>query len=193
MIIGSINAHCPSDKSLRYGSLITPRISTWTCPSSGPDRDQCHDRAITNEEKSDLTTTQDIQLAQALADLATISILQQRTLPASELERGQLQYALTTGRIVLEQVKGILAERWQLSVDEAFTAFRTYARSHHHQLTRLAQQITDGQFDTDQIPHPTVPLEALRGRSQPMLNSGMACSVVVFGSYQEMGSPLVRR
>ncbi|MFW3470265.1 ANTAR domain-containing protein [Streptomyces microflavus] len=57
----------------------------------------------------------------------------------------------------MEQVKGILAERWQLSVDEAFTAFRTYARSHHHQLTRLAQQITDGQFDTDQIPHPTVP------------------------------------
>ncbi|MEU0002616.1 DDE-type integrase/transposase/recombinase [Streptomyces microflavus] len=58
MIIGSINAHCPSDKSLRYGSLITPRISTWTCPSSSPDRDQYHDRAITNEEKSDLTTTQ---------------------------------------------------------------------------------------------------------------------------------------
>ncbi|MFD3513927.1 GAF domain-containing protein [Streptomyces sp. NPDC058657] len=98
----------------------------------------------------------DIQLAKALADLATISILQQRTLAAAELERGQLQYALTS-RITLEQVKGILAERWQLSVDESFTAFRTYARSHHHQLTRLAQQIIDGQIDTDQIPHPTAP------------------------------------
>jgi GAF domain-containing protein len=95
---------------------------------------------------------ENIRLAQALADLATISILQQRTLAMSELERGQLQYALTS-RIVLEQVKGILAERWQLSVDEAFTAFRTYARSNHHQLARLARQIADDQFDTDQIPH----------------------------------------
>ncbi|MFE9222637.1 hypothetical protein ACFYN3_40890, partial [Streptomyces lavendulae] len=32
--------------------------SAWTCPSSSPDRDQYHDRAITNEEKSDLTTTE---------------------------------------------------------------------------------------------------------------------------------------
>ncbi|MHA6757004.1 GAF domain-containing protein [Streptacidiphilus sp. PAMC 29251] len=94
----------------------------------------------------------DVKIAQALADLATIAILQQRTLAASELERGQLQYALSS-RVVLEQVKGQLAERWHLSVDEAFTAFRTYARSHHHQLARLARQIADDQFDTDQIPH----------------------------------------
>jgi len=93
----------------------------------------------------------DITLAQAIADVATIAILQQRTLAHSELERGQLQYALTS-RIVLEQVKGILAERWQVTTDEAFTAFRIYARSHHHQLARLARQITDGEFDTDQIP-----------------------------------------
>ncbi|WP_182443958.1 GAF and ANTAR domain-containing protein [Streptacidiphilus sp. PB12-B1b] len=93
----------------------------------------------------------DTALAQALADVATIAILQQRTLAHSETERGQLQYALTS-RIVLEQVKGILAERWQVSTDEAFAAFRSYARSHHHQLARLARQIADGTFDTEQIP-----------------------------------------
>ncbi|MHA6765209.1 GAF domain-containing protein [Streptacidiphilus sp. PAMC 29251] len=95
---------------------------------------------------------EDSTLAQALADMATIAILQQRTLAHSEVERGQLQYALTS-RIVLEQVKGILAERWQVSTDEAFAAFRGYARSHHHQLSRLARQIADGEFDTAQIPH----------------------------------------
>lgn len=97
-----------------------------------------------------------IRLAQALADMATISILQQRTLAASELERGQLQHALNS-RIVLEQVKGILAERWQLSLDEAFAAFRTYARSNNHQLAALGLRISDGDFDTDLIPHPTAP------------------------------------
>ncbi|WP_344447405.1 ANTAR domain-containing protein, partial [Kitasatospora nipponensis] len=94
--------------------------------------------------------------AQALADLATIAVLQQRTLAHSQLERGQLQFALNS-RIVLEQVKGLLAERWHLSVDEAFAAFRIYARSHHHQLGRLAHQIADGDFDTDLTPRPAAP------------------------------------
>jgi len=104
------------------------------------------------QTKDNTLSDADTTLAQALADMATIAILQQRTLAHSETERGQLQYALTS-RIVLEQVKGILAERWQVSTDEAFAAFRTYARSHHHQLSRLARQIADGEFDTDQIPH----------------------------------------
>ncbi|SEL26344.1 GAF domain-containing protein [Streptacidiphilus jiangxiensis] len=93
----------------------------------------------------------DTALAQALADVATIAILQQRTLAHSETERSQLQYALTS-RIVLEQVKGILAERWHVTTDEAFAAFRAYARAHHHQLSVLARRIADGEFDTAQIP-----------------------------------------
>ncbi|WP_204165983.1 GAF and ANTAR domain-containing protein [Streptomyces sp. NEAU-S7GS2] len=96
---------------------------------------------------------QDITLAQALADIATIAILQQRTLDHSHIERAQLQYALTS-RIVLEQVKGILAERWHISLDDAFTAFRSYARAHQRQLAQLAREIADGDFDTHLIPHP---------------------------------------
>ena len=99
---------------------------------------------------------EDIILAQALADMSTIAILQQRTLAHSELERGQLQYALTS-RIVLEQVKGVLAERWHISLDDAFSAFRAYARSNNHQLAKLARQITDDTFDTYLIPHPAKP------------------------------------
>ena len=70
---------------------------------------------------------------------------------SSEVERVQLQHALTS-RIVLEQVKGILAERWQVTVDQAFAAFRDYA--HHYQLARLAREIADGAFDTSLIPQP---------------------------------------
>ncbi|WP_370468471.1 GAF domain-containing protein [Streptacidiphilus sp. P02-A3a] len=108
------------------------------------------------QTKDNVLSEEDITLAQALADVATIAILQQRTLAHSEVERGQLQYALTS-RIVLEQVKGILAERWQVTADEAFTAFRTYARANHHQLSHLARQIADGAFDTDRIPRSPEP------------------------------------
>jgi GAF domain-containing protein len=99
---------------------------------------------------------QEIILAQALADIATIAILQQRTAANSEVERAQLQYALTS-RIVLEQVKGILAERWQVTVDEAFAALRSYARAHRYLLTRLAREIADGTFDTTSMPRPNDP------------------------------------
>ncbi|WP_326594923.1 GAF and ANTAR domain-containing protein [Streptomyces sp. NBC_01803] len=96
---------------------------------------------------------QDITLAQALADIATIAILQQRTLDHSQVERAQLQHALTS-RIVLEQVKGILAERWHVSLDDAFATFRGYARAHNLQLASLAREIARGTFDTTAIPHP---------------------------------------
>ncbi|MCX4665508.1 GAF and ANTAR domain-containing protein [Streptomyces sp. NBC_01381] len=95
----------------------------------------------------------DIALAQALADVATITILQQRSLEQSHVENGQLQTALTS-RIMVEQAKGLLAERWNTTVDDAFDAFRRYARAHHERLSDLARQIVDGDFDTAIIPAP---------------------------------------
>jgi transcriptional regulator with GAF, ATPase, and Fis domain len=99
---------------------------------------------------------QDIVLAQALADVATIAILQQRTTAHSEVERIQLQHALTS-RIVLEQVKGILAERWHVTVDQAYATLHAYTRTHHHQLAQLAREIADDTFDTIVIPQPQPP------------------------------------
>ncbi|MFI6563706.1 GAF domain-containing protein [Streptomyces sp. NPDC050534] len=98
----------------------------------------------------------DIALAQALADVATIAILQQRTLEQSHLENSQLETALTS-RILIEQVKGVLAERWNSSVDDAFAAFRSYARSRRLRLSDLATQIISGDFDTTTIPAPARP------------------------------------
>jgi transcriptional regulator with GAF, ATPase, and Fis domain len=98
-------------------------------------------------------TGQDTALAQALADVATIAIVQQRTLEQSHVEKAQLQSALTS-RIVVEQAKGILAERQGVSVDDAFTVFRAYARSHHLRLADVAQQIIDGTLDTTALTAP---------------------------------------
>lgn len=98
----------------------------------------------------------DIALAQALADVATIAILQQRTLEQSHIENSQLENALTS-RILVEQVKGVLAERWNTSVDDAFAAFRSYARARHLRLSDLAARIIAGDFDTADIPAPSLP------------------------------------
>nr|WP_307782759.1 ANTAR domain-containing protein [Tenggerimyces flavus] len=46
-------------------------------------------------------------------------------------------------RVVIEQAKGVLAQRGGLSMDAAFTRLRAHARSHNQRLTDLARAITD--------------------------------------------------
>ena len=82
----------------------------------------------------------DIRTGQALADIATIGILAQRTVHQAELLAAQLQNALTS-RIAIEQAKGILAERRQITVDEAFEILRRHARTHNLRLSELARDV----------------------------------------------------
>ncbi len=89
---------------------------------------------------------EDIELGQALADVATIGILQQRTIERRDEVTGQLQTALRS-RIVIEQAKGVLAQRGGLSMDEAFRHLRSYARARQLRLTDLATAITTGTVD----------------------------------------------
>ncbi|GAA2275432.1 transcriptional regulator [Streptomyces ruber] len=95
-------------------------------------------------------TSRGTRLGQTLADVATIAILQHRTIEHGNVERAQLQNALTS-RIVIEQAKGILAERWQVRVDEAFRTMRSYARSHHARLDEVSRQVIDGGIDTERL------------------------------------------
>jgi len=85
----------------------------------------------------------DTRTGQALADVATIGILAQRSVRQSELLAAQLQQALNS-RVGIEQAKGVLAERRQITVDEAFTLLRSHARDHNLHLSDLARQVADG-------------------------------------------------
>lgn len=85
----------------------------------------------------------DLQVAQALADVATIAILQERLTRNRELLAGQLQSALDS-RIVIEQAKGVLAERSGLDMGEAFALLRRTARSSNRRLAEIAADIIAG-------------------------------------------------
>lgn len=89
-------------------------------------------------------------LGQALADVATIGILQQRAIDHSEQISEQLQNALTS-RVVIEQAKGVLAERGAISMDDAFARLRRYARAHQKGLTALARGVAEGTADLSAI------------------------------------------
>lgn len=83
----------------------------------------------------------DLAAAQALADVATIAILQHRTVRNAQLLNEQLTEALNT-RIVIEQAKGVVAERADVDMEQAFARLRRYARSHNLRLTDVAQAVS---------------------------------------------------
>jgi transcriptional regulator with GAF, ATPase, and Fis domain len=86
----------------------------------------------------------------ALVDVATIGILQERAIHQQEVVAGQLQVALNS-RVIIEQAKGILAERLRTTPDEAFLILRRYARDHNRPLTELAGDVING--TTSVAPH----------------------------------------
>jgi hypothetical protein len=91
----------------------------------------------------------DVAVGQALADVATIGILHQRVLTRAELISQQLQMALNT-RVVVEQAKGVLAERGNIDMDQAFALLRSYARRSRQRLADVAHDVVE-QGDTTAI------------------------------------------
>ncbi|MFF5293827.1 GAF and ANTAR domain-containing protein [Paractinoplanes globisporus] len=87
-----------------------------------------------------LLTGNDVPIMQALADVATIGLLQERAIRRGEVLTEQLQGALNS-RIVIEQAKGAVAQARATSVDDAFDIIRRYARSHNYRLVDLAHVI----------------------------------------------------
>jgi GAF domain-containing protein len=85
----------------------------------------------------------DVIAAQALADVATIAILQHRAAIQADLLVDQLNHALNS-RVLIEQAKGILAERSSLDMEGAFAFLRHHARSNNLRLVDVAQSIIDG-------------------------------------------------
>jgi transcriptional regulator with GAF, ATPase, and Fis domain len=113
----------------------------------------------------------DVRIGQALADVATISLLYERNLRQSDTLNEQLQAALNS-RVVIEQAKGKLAERLGLDVSQAFSLLRGYARARNQRLSELARAFVEG---TDTLPGLAVPSTqqpppAPRGHSKPSGN-----------------------
>ncbi len=85
----------------------------------------------------------DVEAAQALADVATIAILQHRASLEAHVVNQQLQNALNS-RIVIEQAKGMVAEREHLNMEQAFSALRNHARNHNLRLVDVAEAVIGG-------------------------------------------------
>jgi len=98
----------------------------------------------------------DRRLAQALADVATIGILQQRSAHRSSILAEQLQHALNS-RVLVEQAKGVLSERNGVEMDVAFAALRRHSRDHNLKLADVALAVVRGIIDPGAI--------AIRSRS----------------------------
>ncbi len=88
-------------------------------------------------------TGDDIALGQGLADMATIGLLQERAVHEQVILAEQLQSALNS-RVLIEQAKGMLAERHGLDPADAFTLMRTYARRTGSPLLTIAQRVIEG-------------------------------------------------
>lgn len=89
---------------------------------------------------------QDTRIAQALADVATIGILQYRAQQRMDTVMTQLQTALNS-RVQIEQAKGVLSERLDVDMDGAFTILRAHARRQRRHLSEVAQAIVNGSED----------------------------------------------
>ena len=93
--------------------------------------------------QSSLLAPDDVLAAQALADVATIAILQHRADREIHMVNQQLTHALDS-RIVIEQAKGVISQSAGVDMETAFAQLRRYSRSHHRLLSNVARDIVDG-------------------------------------------------
>jgi hypothetical protein len=92
----------------------------------------------------------DIVTGQALADVATITILQHRAVLETQLVNAQLSHALNS-RIVIEQAKGVLAERERLTMEDAFSRMRNHARNNNFKLIEVAERVVAGTLSVKEL------------------------------------------
>jgi transcriptional regulator with GAF, ATPase, and Fis domain len=83
---------------------------------------------------------QDLALGQALADVASIALVQEKIAADKTLVTEQLQTALNS-RVVIEQAKGVIAQIGELDMADAFGILRGYSRDHNLRLTDLARSV----------------------------------------------------
>jgi GAF domain-containing protein len=96
----------------------------------------------------------DVAAAQAMADVATIAILQHRATRGAQVINEQLNHALNS-RIVIEQAKGMVAERVGLNMEQAFSTLRNHARNHNRRLVDVARDVINGALAAAALDRPS--------------------------------------
>ena len=96
---------------------------------------------------------EDVALGQALADIATIGLLQERAVRQSGLIAEQLQTALNS-RILVEQAKGVLLASAGIDVGQAFQLMRDYSRRNNQPVKTVAQSVINRVLTVDQLRRP---------------------------------------
>ena len=92
----------------------------------------------------------ELEIARAMAQVATIALIQERAIRERSMLAGQLQAALRS-RIVIEQAKGMLAEHLSTTVDDAFQLLNRYARDHNRKLTDVARDVVGRKIPHDAL------------------------------------------
>jgi transcriptional regulator with GAF, ATPase, and Fis domain len=87
-------------------------------------------------------TGAEMEIAQAMAEMAAIALIQERALRERHLLTEQLQAALSS-RVIIEQAKGMLAEYLTMTTDDAFKLLRTYTRDHNRKLSEIASDVVN--------------------------------------------------
>ena len=97
----------------------------------------------------------DVVAAQAMADVATIAILQHRAALDVQAVREHLNHVLNS-RIIIEQAKGMVAEWGSLSLDHAFSILRHHSRNHNQRMVEVARDVIDGALALSALDQPGV-------------------------------------
>ncbi len=117
----------------------------------------------------------DVRVGQAMADVATIGLLHERSMRHSDTLNEQLQTALNS-RVLIEQAKGKLAERLGLDMDQAFNLLREYARNRNVRLSDLALAFIDGSETLASLTARRPPERPRPGAGQPRHQPGPGLS-----------------
>ncbi|RFA17581.1 GAF and ANTAR domain-containing protein [Subtercola boreus] len=94
-------------------------------------------------DRTGVLSSDDVVAARALADVATIGILQERAIRHADTAREQLQHALNS-RVIIEQAKGIVSHTHNVNMDAAFQIIRRHTRNTNTSFAATATGIVNG-------------------------------------------------
>ncbi len=91
--------------------------------------------------------------------MTRLSSRSERAIRRREVLTEQLQTALNH-RVIIEQAKGVLAQRGKLSMNAAYDRLRRYARHHQALLSEVARQVVDTDLTADVLAAPAAHSQA---------------------------------